>query len=66
MCGSGCTLELLKTPKLPVSKVEQLTPYSKGHVLGPDEKYYQIGDYAVIREGGQMKIIGIRFFSRLF
>jgi hypothetical protein len=59
-------LELLKPPKLPASKVEPLTSYSKGHVLGPHEKYYQIGDYAVIREGAQMKIIGIRFFSRLF
>ena len=59
-------LELSKTPKLPTGKVEPLTSYSKGHVLGPDEKYYQIGDYAVIREGTQMKIIGIRFFSRLF
>jgi hypothetical protein len=59
-------LELSKPPRLPASKVEALTSYSKGHVLGPDEKYYQIGDYAVIREGSQMKIIGIRFFSRLF
>jgi hypothetical protein len=35
-------------------------------VLALDEKYYQIGDYAVIREGKTMKIVGIRFFSRLF
>jgi hypothetical protein len=59
-------LELSKTPEVPASKVEPLTSYSKGNVLGPNEKYYQIGDYAVIREGAQMKIIGIRFFSRLF
>jgi len=59
-------LELSNMPKLPASKVEPLTSYSKGRVLGPNEKYYQIGDYAVIREGTQMKIIGIRFFSRLF
>jgi len=59
-------LDLSSTPKLPASRVGPLTSYSKGHVLGPDEKYYQIGDYAVIREGKQMKIIGIRFFSRLF
>ena len=58
--------DLLQTPKLPAARVEPLTSYSKGHVLGPNEKYYQIGDYAVIREGSQMKIIGIRFFSRLF
>jgi hypothetical protein len=59
-------LDLSQTSKLPASKVEPLTSYSKGHVLAPNEKYYQIGDYAVIREGTQMKIIGIRFFSRLF
>ena len=59
-------LDLSKTPKLPTSRVKPLTSYSKGHVLGAKEKYYQIGDYAVIREGAQMRIIGIRFFSRLF
>ena len=59
-------LELSNMPKLPASKVEPLTSYSKGRVLGPNEKYYQIGDYALIREGTRMKIIGIRFFSRLF
>jgi len=58
--------DLLEAPKLPVTRVEPATSYSKGHVLEPDEKFYQIGDYAVIREGGEMKIIGIRFFSRLF
>lgn len=58
--------DLLQTPKLPTSKVEPMTSYSKGHVLSADEKYYQIGDYALIREGREMKIIGIRFFSRLF
>lgn len=46
--------------------VQPLTAYSRGRVLGLDEEYYQIGDYAVIREGKGMKIIGIRFFSRLF
>ena len=59
-------IELSMPAKLPASKVEPLTSYSKGHVLEPNEKYYQIGDYAVIREGMQMRIIGIRFFSRLF
>jgi len=57
---------LLETPKLPAAKVEPALSYSKGHVLEPDEKFYQIRDYAVIREGREMKIIGIRFFSRLF
>jgi len=59
-------LDLSRPPKPPASRVQPLTSYSKGHVLGPDEKYYQIGDYAVIREGKQMRIIGIRFFSKLF
>jgi hypothetical protein len=59
-------LDLSNQTKLPNSIVKPLTAYSKGRVLGPKEKYYQIGDYAVIREGTQMRIIGIRFFSRLF
>jgi hypothetical protein len=57
---------LLKKLELPNHVVEPLTAYSKGRVLDLKEEYYQIGDYALIREGGQMKIIGIRFFSRLF
>jgi hypothetical protein len=50
----------------PDSVVRPLTAYSRGRVLDLKEEYYQIGDYAVIREGGQMRIIGIRFFSKLF
>ena len=50
----------------PKDTVKPMTAYSRGHVLDVREKYYRIGDYAVIREGTQMKIIGIRFFSRLF
>ncbi|HEX6047164.1 MAG TPA: hypothetical protein VFZ22_21930 [Pyrinomonadaceae bacterium] len=46
--------------------VKPLTAYSKGRVLALNEKYYQIESYAVIREGAEMRIIGIRFFSRLF
>lgn len=46
--------------------VKPLTSYSKGRVLDFKEEYYQIDDYAVIRENGAMRIIGIRFFSRLF
>lgn len=46
--------------------VKPLTSYSKGRVLDFKEEYYQIDDYAVIRENGEMRIIGIRFFSRLF
>ena len=57
---------LSKEISLPSHKVEPLTAYSRGRVLGLRDPYYQIGDYAVIREGNEMKIIGIRFFSRLF
>ena len=46
--------------------VKPLTAYSRGRVLGLDEPYYQIGSYAVVREGNDMRIIGIRFFTRLF
>ncbi|HEV2836350.1 MAG TPA: hypothetical protein VGW58_13575 [Pyrinomonadaceae bacterium] len=58
--------DLSRVPQLPKHKVEPLTAYSRGRVLDVKEKYYQVGDYAVIREGAQMRIIGIRFFSRLF
>jgi hypothetical protein len=46
--------------------VKPLTAYSRGRVLALDEPYYQIGNYAVVREGNEMRIIGIRFFTRLF
>ena len=53
--------------KLPDTYVVQpLTSYRNSNVLGPNEKYYQIGNYEVVREKGEMKIIGIRFFTRLF
>ena len=52
--------------ELPNEVMKTLTAYSHGRVLRLDEPYYQIGDYAVIREGNEMRIIGIRFFSRLF
>lgn len=50
----------LKKLEPPAEIVKPLTSYSRGRVLDPKEQYYQIDDYAVIREGGQMKIIGIR------
>lgn len=46
--------------------VKPTTYYSRGRVLSDKEEYYQIEDCAVIREGSEMRIIGIRFFSRLF
>lgn len=58
--------DLEKKVEPPAQQVKPLTAYSRGRVLGLKEQYYQIGDYAVIREGAQMRIIGIRFFSRLF
>lgn len=58
--------ELFKKLEPPDHIVRPLTAYSRGRVLRLDEPYYQIGEYAVIREGRQMKIVGIRFFLRLF
>ena len=46
--------------------VKPITYYSKGRVLRDNEPYYQIADYAVIRERGEMKLIGIRFFKLPF
>jgi hypothetical protein len=43
--------------------VKPLTSYSEGRVLGQKDEYYQIEAYAVIREGSDMKIIGLRFFT---
>lgn len=43
--------------------IKPTTYYSKGRVLSDKEEYYQIEDYAVIREGSEMRIIGIRFFK---
>lgn len=57
---------LLKKLETPTEVVKPLTSYSRGKVLRPDEQYYQIDDYAVIREGGEMKIVGIRLFYRMF
>ena len=50
----------------PAGIVEPLMAYSRGQVLRVDQPYYQIGNYAVFREGREMKIIGIRFFTKLF
>ena len=57
---------LAKKIEPPTHAVKPLTAYSRGRVLGLKEEYYQIGDYAVIREGREMRIIGVRFFTRLF
>jgi len=46
--------------------VKPLTSYRNSNVLSAEERYYQIRNYEVVRENGEMKIIGIRFFTRLF
>jgi hypothetical protein len=43
--------------------IKPLTSYSEGRVLAEKEPYYQIEYCEVIREGSEMKIIGIRFFN---
>ena len=49
------------------SKLEPLTAYYRSSVLRSDEPYYQIEGFAVARdEDGQMRIVGVRFFTRLF
>ena len=54
---------LLKPVEPPNRIVKPMTGYSKGRVLDPDEKYYQTDDCAVIREGGQMRLIGYIFLK---
>jgi len=58
--------DFAKRVEPPAQQVKPLTAYSRGRVLGLKEEYYQIGEFAVIREGREMRIIGIRFFTRLF
>jgi hypothetical protein len=40
--------------------------YSRNTVLKSTENYYEINGYSLIKEQGKIKIIGIRFFTRLF
>ena len=54
---------LLTPVKPPNRVVKPMTGYSKGRVLRPAEKYYQIDDCAVIREDGQMRLIGYIFLK---
>jgi len=48
------------------SLVTPLKYYGSGGGLSTGESYYQIEGYTVVRENGQMKIAGIKFFTRLF
>ena len=54
---------LLKPVEPPNRIVKPMTGYSKGRVLLPSQEYYQIDDCAVIREGGQMRLIGYIFLK---
>ena len=59
--------DLAKPLKVPTNYVvKPTTYYSKGRVLRDNEPYYRIADYSVIREGGEMKLIGIQFFRLPF
>ncbi len=49
---------LSKPLEPPNHVIQPITAYSRGRVLPLDAKYYQIDDYAVIREGDEMRIIG--------
>ena len=53
----------LRELKPPDHVLKPLTAYSKGKVLDLKEEYYQIKEYSVIREKGEMKIVGMRWFS---
>ncbi|HVG29338.1 MAG TPA: hypothetical protein VM864_06415 [Pyrinomonadaceae bacterium] len=47
-------------------KVEPLRGYYRSGVLGKDEPYYQIDGCVVARDQGRMRIVGLKFFNRLF
>lgn len=47
-------------------KVEPLRGYYRSGVLGKDDDYYEIDGCVVARERGGMRIVGLRFFNRLF
>jgi hypothetical protein len=40
--------------------------YYRGKVIKSNEDYYEISGYSLVKEDGKMKIVGIRFFTRLF
>ena len=51
----------------PKSRVVEPMKYDgSGTVLSKDESYYQIEGFTVMREGGEMKIAGVKFFTRMF
>ncbi|MDT7778552.1 MAG: hypothetical protein QOC99_1064 [Acidobacteriota bacterium] len=40
--------------------------YSGAGVLGINEVYYEINGFIVTSDRGKMRIVGLRFFNRLF
>jgi len=51
----------------PKSRLVKPLKYDGGEqVLTKDESYYEIEGYTVVREGGEMRLAGIKFFTRLF
>jgi len=47
-------------------KIEPSLGHIAAGVLAKDEPHYEINNYLVAREQGKMRIVGIRFFNRLF
>jgi hypothetical protein len=58
-------LSVPSTPPKSFTVQPQQNPYD-GPVVHKDEKYYEMEGYTVLREGTEMRIVGIRFFTRLF
>lgn len=57
------------TGKVVPPKTRRVTPErggSTGRAVWENEPYYQLESYTVVREGTQMKIVAIRFFTKLF
>ena len=57
------------TGKLVPPKGSRVAPNrdgSTGRAIWANEPYYQLDSYFVVREGKQMKIVSIRFFTKLF
>jgi hypothetical protein len=54
---------LAKPLALPTNYVVKSHTSIKSRVLRENEEYYQIEVYTVIREGSDMKIMGLRFLT---
>ena len=60
--------EVLSTNFDPPSNrsIEPLKEPYEGRVIRKNEPHYELNGYTVIKEGTEMRIAGIRFFTRLF